>query len=101
MERIFGTKKCPENDLGAGFGYRIEVYFVEDMGPFNRLIPERFRRERAQVHGGGMTLAKARLELESVREDIGPKITSVSGQPGRLVAKIVKEIPTDNFPVSI
>jgi len=101
MERILHHRKCPENDMGAGFGYRIDLFFIEDLGPFNRFIPERFRRERVRVCGGGMNLAQARIELECVKEEIGPEAATINGQPGKLVAKIVKEIPDDNFPVSI
>jgi hypothetical protein len=57
MERLFRREpKDPETDFGAGFGYRIDVFFVEDLGFLNKFIPKRLREERVSVSGGAMSL---------------------------------------------
>ncbi len=100
MERIFGRGETDPNKERNPFkfGYRVDVFFHEDMGKLlNSVVPVKFRSERARVVLGGLSLAKATELCMEVQEEYGSEITSYEGQAGWLVAKVVPEIPHDDI----
>lgn len=79
LERLgLGRRIPPEQDMGVGWGYRVEIYRLGEHG-----------RKRVGVEGGGMN----RAEADSVRERVA---SSFDG--GELDAKVVPEVPIDSFP---
>lgn len=103
MRERFLKSKPPEEDMGAGFGYKVQVYFEKDLGKLgNRFVPKMLRRRWVCFSGGGMNLAKARELKTTVEEEFESyNITTIDGQPGQIKVIIEKEIPIEDFPVRV
>lgn len=98
MERLFRKEIPASEDYGCGFGYRVDINFVEDLGRLNRLIPERFRRVPVKMcEGFGRTKADVQTLRNEIQEDLCVQIsTNIKGTLGWYKAVVIMNVPPDD-----